>query len=52
MSIGQLIALCVLFVVIIGLLVALPGWAVLACIGGLAVAILLGGVAIPWRPAA
>jgi hypothetical protein len=49
MSIGALIAICVLIVVIIGLLVSLPGWAPLALIGALAVAVLLGGVIVPWR---
>lgn len=48
MSIGGLIAIVVLFVVIIALLVAVPAWVPLACIGALAVAILLGGVALPF----
>lgn len=51
MSIGALIAIVVLFVVIIALLVAVPGWVPLALIGALAVAILLGGIPITWRPA-
>ena len=49
MSIGAIIALVVIVVVIIGFLIALPSWAVLALIGALAVAILLGGVVVPWR---
>lgn len=49
MSIGALISLLVLVIVVIGLLVALPGWAVLALIGALAVANLLSGVVVPWK---
>ena len=51
MSIGGLIAIVVLFVAIIALLVAVPGWVPVALIAALAVALLLGGVPIAWKSA-
>ena len=49
MSLGALIAIVVLLIAIICLLVPLPGWAVLVMLASLAVAILVGGIIVPWR---
>lgn len=49
MSLGLILALLVLVAVLVGFLVGLPAWAVQAEIGALALAILLGGVVLPWR---
>jgi len=51
MTVGSLVALVVIVVVLIALLIPVPGWVPLVLIAALAVAILFGGVALPWRSA-
>lgn len=46
MSLGQLLALVVLFAVLLSFVVPLPGWITMACIGMLAIAMLTSGVVI------